>query len=181
MLTQSTLNCVWCQHISILVTSTHYLPFHYSQYKHFETRIFKAVSSPTFRCETCVKKLQLLSSCKPSVGCEAHTRHTEREDLGDKVEQIIQRTEEAKENNYVILRTKVQVCMYVTSKLLLKCHSLGLLRSSTHCYVWSVPAFSCLLKSNFNICLHIFIIHSLNVINLIVSHVFLPLWCLKNI
>jgi len=89
------------------------LPFHYSQYKHFETRIFTAISSPTFRYETCVKKLQLLSSCKPSVGSEAHTRHTEREDLRDKVEQVIQRTEEAKEKSYVILYTKVQVCMYV--------------------------------------------------------------------
>jgi len=113
LLTHFTLNCVWCQHVSILVTSTHYLPFYYSQYKHFETRIFKAVSSPTFRYETCVKKLQLLSSCKPSVASEAHTRHTEREDLRDKVEQVIQRIEEAKENSYVILRTKVQVCMYV--------------------------------------------------------------------
>jgi hypothetical protein len=48
LLTQSTLNCVWCQHVSILVTSTHYLPFHYSQYKYFETWIFKAVSSSFF-------------------------------------------------------------------------------------------------------------------------------------
>jgi hypothetical protein len=93
------------------------LPFHYSQYKHFEAHIFKAVSSPTFRYETCVKKLQLLSSCKPSVGSEAHTRHTDREDLMGKVEQVIQRIEEAKEKSYVILHTNVQVCMYVTSKL----------------------------------------------------------------
>lgn len=96
------------------------MPFHYSQCKHFEARIFKAVSSPTFRYETCVKKLQLLSSCKPSVGSEAHT--SEREDLRDKVEQVIQGVEEAKEKSYVILHTKVQVrmyvSMYVTSKLL---------------------------------------------------------------
>jgi len=55
----------------------------------------------------------LLSSCKPPVGSESHTRHTEREDLRDKVEQVIQRIEEAKEKSYVILDTKLQVCMYI--------------------------------------------------------------------
>jgi hypothetical protein len=100
---------------------------------------------PSFRYETCVKKLQLLNSCKPSVGSEAHTRHTEREDLRDKVEQVIQRIEEAKENSYVILRTKVQVCMYVTSKLLSQVPFFGL---STQVYTLLCLVCPCFLMSS---------------------------------
>jgi hypothetical protein len=70
---------------------------------------FKSVASPIFRYETCVEKLQLISSCKPSVDGEAHTRHTEREDFRKEVQQVIQRIEKAKENSCVILHNKRQV------------------------------------------------------------------------
>ena len=68
-----------------------------------------SVASPIFRYETCVEKLQLISSCKPSVDGEAHTRHTEREDFRKEVQQVIQRIEKAKENSCVILHDKRQV------------------------------------------------------------------------
>ena len=59
-----------------------------------------------------MENLQLLSSCKPSVDTEAHTRHAEREDFRDEV-QVTRRSEEAKEKSYVILHCKIQVCMCV--------------------------------------------------------------------
>jgi predicted Ser/Thr protein kinase len=58
-----------------------------------------------------MEKLQLMSSYRPSVDSEAQISHTSREDFRNEVQQIILRTEEAKEKDYVIWHNKIQVCM----------------------------------------------------------------------
>jgi hypothetical protein len=59
-----------------------------------------------------MEKLQLISSCIPSIDSEAKTSHTEREDFRDEMQQIIQRVEEAKQEDYVIWQNKIQVCIF---------------------------------------------------------------------
>jgi hypothetical protein len=81
-------------------------------FQHYRSKNSKAnVVSPYFRYETCMEKLQSITSSKPSVDNEAETSHVKREDFRDEVRQIIHQIEEAKQKDYVIWQSKIQVCI----------------------------------------------------------------------
>jgi hypothetical protein len=87
------------------------LPYFKSVCSALQKQTLKAVVSPIFRHETCIEKLQMMSSCRPSVDNEAQISNTSREDFSHEVQQIILRIEEAKEKDYVIWHNKIQVYM----------------------------------------------------------------------
>ncbi|PNF32951.1 hypothetical protein B7P43_G01839, partial [Cryptotermes secundus] len=58
--------------------------------------------------ETCIEKLQMMGSCRPSVDSEAQISNTSQEYFSHEVQKIILTIEEAKEKDYVIWHNKIQ-------------------------------------------------------------------------